>query len=88
MLDLLDLQVLALHQVMQVVPHHRVGQEKLVQMEMLDLLDLQVLALHQVMQVIQEVRVMLEVREVPVVLRQQLVIIVSKLLLETHTLQQ
>jgi hypothetical protein len=31
------------------VPHHRVGQEKLVQMEMLDLLDLQVLALHQVM---------------------------------------
>jgi hypothetical protein len=70
------------------VPHRHVGQEKLVQMEMLDLLDLQVLALHQVMQVIQEVRVMLEVREVPVVLRQQLVIIVSKLLLETHTLQQ
>jgi hypothetical protein len=70
------------------VPHRARGQEKLVQMEMLDLLDLQVLALHQVMQVIQEVRVMLEVREVPVVLRQQLVIIVSKLLLETHTLQQ
>jgi hypothetical protein len=30
------------------VPHHRVGQEKLVQMEMLDLLALLVLVLHQV----------------------------------------
>jgi hypothetical protein len=48
MLDLLDLLVLVLPQAMQAVPHHRVGQEKLVQMEMLALLALLVLVLHQV----------------------------------------